>query len=128
MNLMVLPLMVFLHVVDDYYLQGCLAKFKQRSFWEENAPDKMYRYDYMMALAMHAFSWAFMIQLPVMVMIFMGLQSNINEYCVLLIMNWITHAMVDHLKANRKCINLIQDQLIHLVQIIFTWFCLVIFA
>lgn len=127
MNLMVLPLMVFLHVVDDYYLQGCLAKFKQKSYWEENAPDKIYRYDYIMALAMHAFSWTFMIQLPVMVMIFIGLRSNIKDYCVLFIMNWITHAMVDHLKANRKCINLIQDQLIHLVQIIYTWVCLVIY-
>ena len=127
MNLMVLPLMVFLHVVDDYYLQGCLAKFKQRSFWEENAPDKMYRYDYMMALAMHAFSWAFMIQLPVMVMIFMGMQSNIKGYGVLLVINSIIHAIVDNLKANKRYINLIQDQLIHLVQIIFTWFFLAIY-
>ena len=127
MNLMVLPLMVFLHIVDDYYLQGCLAKFKQKNFWEENAPGKMYQYDYMMALAMHAFSWAFMIQLPIMVMIFMGIRSNIKGYGVLLAINSIIHAIVDNLKANKRYINLTQDQLIHLVQIIFTWFFLAIY-
>jgi hypothetical protein len=35
--------------------------------------------------------------------------------------NWSIHAIVDDLKANKKAINLIQDQSIHLVQIILTW-------
>ena len=28
--------MIFLHIVDDYYLQGVLAKMKQRKWWEDN--------------------------------------------------------------------------------------------
>ena len=58
-------LMIFCHIVDDYYLQGWLASAKQKKYWEENAPDKMYRFDYIWALIMHSFSWAFMIMLPV---------------------------------------------------------------
>jgi hypothetical protein len=37
------------------------------------------------------------------------------------IYNWLIHAYVDNLKANNHKINLIQDQSIHLVQIIITW-------
>ena len=56
--------MIFFHIVDDYYLQGWLASAKQKSYWEQNAPDEMYKKDYIWALIMHSFSWAFMIMLP----------------------------------------------------------------
>lgn len=55
--------MLFLHLVDDYYLQGWLASAKQKSWWEKNSPDKLYSHDYIMALCEHAFSWTFMIML-----------------------------------------------------------------
>ena len=61
----VLIFMIFCHVVDDYYLQGILAKMKQQKFWEGS--DKKYRKDYIMALYMHEFSWTFMIMLPVLI-------------------------------------------------------------
>lgn len=57
--------MLFCHIVDDYYLQGILASMKQKKWWQENAPDKLYEYDYLIALLMHGFSWAFMIMLPI---------------------------------------------------------------
>lgn len=60
----VLASMLFMHVVDDYYLQGILANLKQRSYWEEHAPDSMYRYDYLVGLLMHSLSWSFCIILP----------------------------------------------------------------
>ena len=34
--------MLFLYIVDDYYLQGILASMKQKKWWKENAPDKLY--------------------------------------------------------------------------------------
>ena len=40
------------------------------------------------------------------------------------IVNIMIHSVVDDLKANRKKINLIEDQFIHLVQITVTWFLL----
>ena len=38
--------MIFCHIVDDYYLQGWLASAKQKSWWETNAPDELYKNDY----------------------------------------------------------------------------------
>ncbi len=57
--------MVFLHIIDDYLLQGVLAEMKQRDWWRKQYPERMYNYDYVMALAMHSLSWSFMIMLPI---------------------------------------------------------------
>ena len=116
-KLFVVALMIFCHIVDDYYLQGILASMKQRSWWEENYPQKSYSYDYIMALAMHAMSWAFMIMLPVAA--YMGFRPT-NIFFVMLAVNSVIHALVDDLKANKHKINLIADQSIHLMQIIIT--------
>lgn len=65
--------MIFCHIVDDYYLQGWLASAKQKSWWEKNAPDDLYKHDYMMALFMHSFSWTFMMMLaPTLYVIIFG--------------------------------------------------------
>ena len=116
---MIFLTMIFLHIVDDYYLQGILAQMKQKKFWKEQAPDKLYKYDYIWALIMHAFSWTFMIMLP---LIFV---SPINPaFYVIFIVNLAIHAYVDNLKANKHKINLWQDQLIHLTQVILTFIIL----
>ena len=116
MRFLILLSMVFMHIVDDYYLQGVLAKMKQRSWWEENAPQEEYKNDYKVALFMHAFSWAFMIMLPY---IFIGASQYVVGGAI--IVNTIIHAIVDDLKANKKKINLVADQSIHLAQILITW-------
>lgn len=78
----------------------------------------MYKYDYIVALLMHAFSWAFCIMLPIAVHV----KFNINIwFAVVFFMNVIVHAIVDDLKANRKVLNLVQDQLIHILQIWLTF-------
>ena len=116
-NCFLLLLMIFLHIVDDYYLQGILASMKQKEWWHKAAPEKMYRYDYIVALIMHGFSWAFMIMLPIAV----ALSFNISWFfLVYFLLNVFVHALVDDLKANRKKINLWQDQLIHMWQIAVT--------
>lgn len=108
--------MLFCHVVDDYVLQGCLANLKQKGWWEKNAADELYKHDYLMALFMHSFSWTFSITLPLF--IFTGF--NLGWLLCMFPINVITHMVVDDLKANRHKINLIQDQLIHIGQIIIT--------
>ena len=125
MKLIILLTMLFLHIVDDYYLQGILAKMKQKSWWKENAPDELYKNDYKIALLEHAFSWTFMIMLPITVT--MIIQNNyINTiYITCFIMNWILHTVIDHLKANKKTINLVVDQSCHILQIVVTWIVLV---
>ena len=118
-NEFTLFLMIFAHIFDDYYKQGILASMKQKAWWKENAPDAMYRFDYIAALIAHSFSWSFMIMLPVALVY----HSSIGPlaYGIALLANMVIHAIVDDLKANRKKINLIVDQSAHLVQIFVTW-------
>ena len=120
-NFFVILLMIFCHIVDDYYLQGILASMKQKKWWKENAPEKMYKYDYIWALIIHAFSWAFMIMLPITFV--MNFQIDIL-FGIIFGINVIIHAIVDNEKANKFRINLWVDQLIHLAQIAGTAFIL----
>ena len=119
--------MIFCHLIDDYKLQGILANMKQRKWWQENADKYLYRNDYKMALIEHAFSWSFTTTLPFLIIAF--IQRN-ELLTILLIISYIfntaIHAFVDDLKANKFKINLIKDQLAHLVQIICTWIILAV--
>lgn len=116
-TIFVFMLMIFCHIVDDYYLQGWLASAKQKQYWRENAPQEMYKYDYIWALIMHSFSWSFMIMLPI---------AYVHSFTVdisfvfIFLSNMIIHAVVDDFKANEKKINLWADQLIHISQIMAT--------
>lgn len=111
----VLLAMIFCHIVDDYGLQQqCLSKLKQKTFWQENAPDKLYKHDYIVALLVHGFSWSFMVMLPVA--LYHGFQTGF-AFELILIVNAVAHAVIDHLKANKHLINLATDQMAHLVQI-----------
>jgi hypothetical protein len=113
---------LFCHIVDDYYLQGWLASAKQKSWWEKNAPDNLYKNDYIMALCEHAFSWTFMIMLiPTIYTYFNQCDLAFKLYIFVFCFNWAIHCIVDDCKANKKNINFVQDQLIHILQIVITW-------
>ncbi len=116
MKLLILFVMIFAHIVDDYFLQGILAKMKQKTWWEENAPDKMYSHDYIVALIAHAFSWSFMITVPTLL-----ISNKYFIMCIFIVVNTILHAYIDNEKANERSINLIIDQLLHMIQIICLW-------
>ena len=116
-NVFIVLCMIFYHVIADYNLQGWLASAKQKSYWKENAPDEMYKHDYICALVMHSFSWTFMIMLPLMY----AVGFKVNSFLLFLfISNVLMHAITDNFKANTKVINLWQDQLIHMYQIVIT--------
>ncbi|RHK98342.1 DUF3307 domain-containing protein [Blautia obeum] len=120
---LILISMVFCHIVDDYYLQGWLASAKQKSWWDKNSPDKLYKHDYIAALFMHSFSWTFMMMLvpTIYIILFGG-----RYYPLVFVVNLIIHMITDNLKANAKVINLCQDQLIHMIQIIGTFIVFII--
>lgn len=111
--------MIFCHIIDDYKLQSpVLNILKQKSWWEENAPDPLYKNDYIMGLIMHSLSWGFMIMLSIS--IYRHFDVDIH-FIIFMISNSFIHGLVDDFKANRHKINLIQDQLIHIFQIIYTF-------
>lgn len=72
---------------------------------------------------MHSFSWTFMIMLipTIYILLVGGTWSPL-----VFVANLAIHMDVDNLKANRKKINLIQDQLIHMIQIIVTWIVMIL--
>jgi hypothetical protein len=115
--------MIFFHIIDDFVLQAsCLSSLKQKSFWQEKAPDELYKHDYIWALIMHSFSWAFMIMLPLAYVA--GFAIGI-DFIIIFAINVALHAFVDNCKANWKTINLIHDQVIHIMQIVFTFIVLI---
>lgn len=116
----ILVLMLLGHLVADYTLQGWLADGKQKSWWKKvcggEIPDK-YKYDYIAALYCHALYWSIFVCAPF---------YTSNHFLLAIIFNTAVHAVVDDLKANQKRINLIQDQLIHLAQILITFVILIV--
>ena len=116
----ILILMLLGHLVSDYTLQGWLADGKQKKWWQKLVPNgelpRKYKYDYIAALVCHALYWSIFICAP----------FYASAYFLWAILaNTVVHAIVDDLKANRGVLNLIQDQLLHLIQILVTFFCLI---
>lgn len=110
---MIFLLMIAMHVIEDFHLQGKMADMKQQAWWEE-FPDR-YHKDYIPVLILHGMEWSILVSLPLLLIT--GLDVPI--WIVLaIVVNGFVHSVVDNLKANRFKINLIQDQLIHMVQMV----------
>jgi uncharacterized membrane protein YdbT with pleckstrin-like domain len=117
---------VLLHLIADYYLQGCLADLKQKKWWDKQlkemfGPDykldnhaSKYLDDYLQALRDHAFMWSILTFLPMMLVV------GPWTYTAIVIINALVHAAVDDLKANDMKINLQTDQWLHFLQIAIT--------
>lgn len=116
--------MIFLHIADDFYLQGILGSLKQKSWWKENYPDKLYKNDYIIALILHSFSWTFMINIPVVIYSYSKMDTI--SFVIMFFINMIIHCIVDDTKANMLLINLTTDQCIHLAQILFLWILIIL--
>ena len=81
-----------------------------------------------MALYEHAFSWSFIMALPLLIVAIW--QQNQFLYFVLFfsyIVNTLQHAYIDDMKANKHKINLIHDQVYHFHQVLLTWILGIIF-
>ena len=121
--ILILVSMLFGHVIDDYCLQSfSLCNLKQKNWWEANTSDHKYKFDYLVGLLMHSLSWAFMIMLSIIIIT----KGELNWLWIMYPINTGIHFLVDDLKANRNKINLIQDQLIHIAQILITWILFII--
>lgn len=111
--------MIFMHIINDFLLQGILASMKQKEWWKkQDGYKEMYKYDYIVVLIMHSFSWAFMMMLPIAI----ATRFNVGLiYYIGVLVNAVIHCFVDDLKANKKKISLMDDQLLHMMQILATY-------
>lgn len=120
---------ILLHLIADYNLQGILASLKQKRWWTDQLaklPEPVlleivtkykadpYRHDYIVGLICHSLMWSILTFSPFAFIV------SPKVYSIAVIINTIIHAYIDDLKANKLSINLIVDQLAHLVQILST--------
>jgi len=114
-----LALMVLAHLIADYTLQGWFANGKCKSWWDNQlisateGEKHLYRNDYKVALLCHSLMWALIVCLPLVpyrclyFIVSMGMASG--------------HYLVDDAKANHRTINLVEDQVVHALQVLFAW-------
>ena len=140
-------LLMLLHLIADFNLQGILANMKQKSWWrkevkkawERGAFDTIYPpgtdirnhielptwydCDWLAGLVCHALMWSLVTFLPLMFII------SPQSFGGIIIMNAFIHAVIDHLKCNRLgTLNLCQDQILHVGQLMITVFLVHIIA
>lgn len=109
----VLLLMVAMHVIEDFHLQGRMADMKQRAWWSQY-PER-YSRDWMPVILLHGMEWSVLVSLPLLLLT--GLDAG-WWFAAMVAVNGLVHAGVDHLKANSLRIDLIQDQTVHMVQMV----------
>ena len=122
-----LGLMFLLHFFADFNLQigAGLDKFKQKKWWSDQIPKNMkepyrfsmwerYKNDYKCALACHALYWSLIVCLPLVTV-------GGGAYVINALIHGAVHYDTDNKKANKKTLNLIEDQIIHAIQIISIW-------
>ncbi len=103
--------MVVLHIIADYICQtDKIAKYKQKKSWDGLA--KQYEYDYIVFLFVHSILWSAITFLP---LLFYTNYNTVIYYDIVMI-NTIIHMIIDDLKCNKHKINLIIDQVLHLIQ------------
>lgn len=91
--------------------------------WEENHPNRLHENNFIMTLCEHAFSWACVTHIPIIIyLIVAGIEISVFCFTALFIFHWLIHFMTDDLNVNLLKINLIQDKIIHILQIVVLWF------
>ena len=118
MTLLFIFSVILLHIIDDFVLQqlGNLNNFKQKKFWEPYNKEYNNRYavDYQMGLIIHCISWGIMVHLP---LFFFG---NTPEMVILIsfLIHSIIHGIIDNYKCNEYKLSLVEDQILHFIQLI----------
>lgn len=137
---------ILLHLFADYTLQGWLASGKQKAWWNEQINKMLEAYkaahhdvvvneynrtriedehnrlkckyglDWAMAMFEHSLYWTLVTFAPIIFL------NRVNDWVILgvVVINTIFHCVIDDLKANKLVINLVDDQMFHFAQIIFT--------
>lgn len=138
-KIFILFLMLLMHYIEDFHLQGCLANLKQKKWWEKQMSNNdmyshyvlehsIYKNDYKMSLFAHSIENALFVMLPMIVDMLISefthcLQNTWILFIPSAILICVSHYLIDDSKANKMKINLIQDQLYHLCVILLIFLC-----
>lgn len=110
--------MLLAHFFADFNLQGILADMEQEQWWKrQEGYNSKYKYDYIAALAIHSTEWTLWMMIP----LFLLPHLDLGIFLLLAALNIVVHSLTDDSKANYRDISLVQDQVIHLAQIAFTY-------
>lgn len=126
MKAMIYLSMFLIHIIADFHLQGILANLKCKQWWEDNYPNALYHFDWLASLVIHSFEWSCFVHIPWTIWLCINCNIDIIWYWILISVfaHTLIHAVIDHLKANKKYISLCGDQFLHILQIIIIWYCM----
>lgn len=111
------------HVIGDSVFQTSSISLKKReSYWKSYGNYK--RYFYIFYLLVHSFIWSSTIHISLLIIL--GVKY-FNKILISYIVNILLHSIIDDMKANRKLFNLIVDQFLHSLQILLTFYFVVLF-
>lgn len=138
-KIFILFLMLLMHYIEDFHLQGCLANLKQKKWWEKQISNNdmhshyalehsIYKNDYKMSLFAHSIENALFVMLPLIIDMLISefthyLQNTWILFIPSTILICVSHYLIDDSKANEMKINLVQDQLYHLCIIFLIFLC-----
>lgn len=138
-KIFILFLMLLMHYIEDFHLQGCLANLKQKKWWEKQISNNdmhshyalehsIYKNDYKMSLFAHSIENALFVMLPLIIDMLISefthyLQNTWILFIPSTILICVSHYLIDDSKANEMKINLVQDQLYHLCVILLIFLC-----
>lgn len=138
-KIFILFLMLLMHYIEDFHLQGCLANLKQKKWWQEQMSSNdmrshyalehsIYKNDYKMSLFAHSIENALFVMLPMIIDMLISefthcLQNTWILFIPSTILICVSHYLIDDSKANKMKINLVQDQLCHLCVILLIFLC-----
>ena len=112
-------IVLLLHFFADFNLQigAGLDKFKQKRWWDEQIKEhkplipEVYDNDYKVALLCHSLYWALLVSLPFAIAGHGGMWLATSAY------QSFCHYGIDNAKANHMTFNLVEDQILHIVQL-----------
>ena len=138
-KIFILFLMLLMHYIEDFHLQGCLANLKQKKWWQEQISNNdmsshyalehsIYKNDYKMSLFAHSIENALLVMLPMIIDMLISefthcMQNTWILFTPSTILICVSHYLIDDSKANKMKINLVQDQLYHLCVILLIFLC-----
>lgn len=138
-KIFILFIMLLMHYIEDFHLQGCLANLKQKKWWEKQMSNNdmrshyvfehsIYKNDYKMSLFAHSIENALFVMLPLIVDMLISEFTHCQQNTWILfipstILICVSHYFIDNSKANEMKINLVQDQLYHLCIILLIFLC-----